>query len=405
MSGRTRTALLSAALCLLAVALFDAAAFALVSQRLAVRFYPYRCTSCVPPPGEDVGDDDAPGYYAPDPELGFDIAPSRAGMSAYVDGVLYPIWSDSLRCFDTEHADLRRYVYLTGDSFTWGFTPFADKYGTILERDLGVPVLKCGLTHSGQRAQLAKMRRTIAATGSRPALIVVGYYANDIANDLTYPHTTVRAGWLVDRAVVLRHRDGIEVVRRSDADLEALLAAARADEGQGRPGLIERLLFDVERYSLSLNIVHGLVGRAAEALTEARAGPAGTPVEGIYRPSLWEKRGRFWYTDNPYAEPNRLALHELKRYADELGTPLLLALIPPKQHYGQPSYYDELKRELDADRITYVDLAASFARGGLPWWDLYWPLDQHLSPGGNRAVAAALEPKMRALLSPEAARP
>src|SRR4051794_16946735 len=223
-----RTVLLSAALSLLAVALFDLAAYQLIRPALAAHFHPYHCPACVPPPaipGRGVEQHD---YYVADAERGFDIAPNRSDLVHYVDGTLYPVWSNSLGCFDTEPKIADRYVYLAGDSFAWGFTPFEDKLGTVLERRLGVPVLKCGVSGAGQLHELSKMRRVIAAVGRKPALIVDAYFANDVQDDLAYPSATVVDGWLATK-VLLAERDGrYEVRPRSRADLEAAAAAIPA---------------------------------------------------------------------------------------------------------------------------------------------------------------------------------
>src|SRR5689334_12995028 len=86
---RTRAVLLSAALSLLAVALFDAAAYQLLPPEIAASFHPYRCPACVPPPAVPGGGTALRDYYVADPERGFDIAPNRPTMLHYVDGMLY----------------------------------------------------------------------------------------------------------------------------------------------------------------------------------------------------------------------------------------------------------------------------------------------------------------------------
>jgi hypothetical protein len=390
LTGAARTVLLSAALCLLAAALFDAAAYEVLPQGIAARFHPYRCPACVPPPavpGRGVEQHD---YYVADPERGFDIAPNRSGMVHYVDGTLYPVWSNSLGCFDLEPRPGDRYVYLAGDSFAWGFTPFEGKLGTVLERRLGVPVLKCGVSGTGQLHELSKMRQVIAAVGRKPALIVDTYYENDVADDLAYPSLTVVDGWAA-AAVTLAREDGRYVVRRrSRAEIEAAAAAAGTAPAVGP---LDGLWYTLSKYSLSFDIVRGLAARADGAAT----GEAGT-LEWIYRPDLWSRGGRFWYADNPYAERNRAALRDLKAYADGLGVPLLLLLIPPKQHAADTAYYDELKAALRPMGIAFADAAEGFAGSGRAWWDLYWPRDGHLAPDGNRIVGDFLADRVGPLL-------
>jgi hypothetical protein len=111
--------MLSVGLCLLVVVLFDLVAYPLLSPGVAARFHPYRCPACVPPPAIPGWGVELHDYYLADEERGFDIAPNRRGMLHYVDGTLYPVWSNALGCFDVEPRIADRYVYLAGDSFAW----------------------------------------------------------------------------------------------------------------------------------------------------------------------------------------------------------------------------------------------------------------------------------------------
>ena len=391
--ARVRTALVSVALSLLAVALFDLAAYLVLPPAVAARFHPYRCPACVPPPAVPGRGAAIPDYYVADPERGFDIAPSRTGKLHYVDGTLYPVWSNSLGCFDAEPSAVDRYVYLAGDSFVWGFTPYGDKIGTVLERRLSLPVLKCGVSGTGQLHELGKMKGVIAAVGRKPALIVDVYFANDVADDFAHPSTTVAHGWTAAR-VLLARRDGrYELQPRSRAELEAA-AAASPVAGAGPP---DGPWYALAKYSLSFDIARGLVAKARRRLG-APGGTGGDGLARVYQPGLWQRDGRFWYADNPYAARNRSALREMKAYADASGVPLLLLLIPPKGYATDPHYYDELKGTLRTMGIGFADAAEYFAKNGYRWWELYWPRDAHLDPNGNRVVGAFLAERVGPLL-------
>jgi hypothetical protein len=88
----------------------------------------------------------------------------------------------------------------------------------------------------------------------------------------------------------------------------------------------------------------------------------------------------------------------MKAYADELGVPLLVLLIPPKGHAADVGYYDELKAALRARGIGFADAAERFRAEGRGWWELYWPRDPHLGPGGNRVVGDFLADRIGPLL-------
>jgi hypothetical protein len=390
-SGKTRTTLLSLGLCLLVVVLFDLAAYPLLPPGLVARFYPYRCPACVPPPAVPGGGTALHDYYVAHEERGFDIAPNRRGLVHYVDGTFYPVWSNALGCFDAEPRIGDGYVYLAGDSFAWGFTPFEDKLGTVLERRLGLPVVKCGVAGTGQLHQLSKLKEAIAALGRKPLLIVDTYFENDVADDLAYPSNTVVGGWTVAK-MHLVERDGRYVVRpRSPAEIEAAADVVPA------VGPLDGLWYALARYSLSFDIARGLLARVQEG-PGGREGTGAGGLKRIYQPGLWQRDGRFWYADNPYAARNRTALGEMKAYADALDVPLFLLLIPPKGHATEPHYYDELKAALRAMGIGFADAAEHFAQKGSRWWELYWPRDAHLDPNGNRVVGDFLAERVGPLL-------
>ena len=237
------------------------------------------------------------------------------------------------------------------------------------------------------------MRQVIAAVGRKPALVVDAYFANDVQDDLAYPSATVVDGWLATK-VLLAERDGrYELRPRSPADLEAAAAAIPVPE----VGPFDGLWYSLSKYSLSFDIARGLLPTAGKKAHGQRGRDAGQ--EGrTYRPELWERDGRFWYADNPYAARNRAALGEMKAYADASGVPLLLLLIPPKGHAADPHYYDELKEALRTMGIGFVDAADYFAGKGYRWWELYWPQNGHLDPNGNRVVGDLLAERIGPLL-------
>src|SRR3954452_8918567 len=110
---------------------------------------------------------------------------------------------------------------------------------------------------------------------------------------------------------------------RPRAELEVGTAAAEIAVPVG--GRLDGLWYTLAKYSLSFDIGRGLAGRWRAPVL----GSTGT-TEWINNPELWRRAERFWYADNPYAARNRSALGEMKAYADELGVPLLVLLIPPK---------------------------------------------------------------------------
>jgi len=140
-------------------------------------------------------------YFVKHPRRGFDIG-TNVRTHHRVDGVPYLIWGNSIGCFDREYNQDNPYIYFAGDSFTWGYAPFEQKFGTLIENTTGVRILKCGVTHTGQRHQYEKFRDIVSEIGRLPKALFVFYYWNDYVNDYAHPHSTVYDGWLLDKVAV-----------------------------------------------------------------------------------------------------------------------------------------------------------------------------------------------------------
>ena len=53
-------------------------------------------------------------------------------------------------------------------------------------------------------------------------------------------------------------------------------------------------------------------------------------------------------------------------------------------------YYREVQHFLADHHVAYINLPAEFRKRGLRDKDLYWPIDGHFSPYGNRMVGEIL---------------
>jgi hypothetical protein len=384
------------------VALFDTVAYVVLPASWDHKLAGYRSNTMA-----IGGDRGLPrGYFVPHARRGFDIGKNRRA-SHYVDGLVYPVWSNSLGCFDNRPDIRGDYIYLAGDSFTWGFAPFADKFGTRLEKTLGMPVLKCGVNHSGQRHQLGKMQEIINSVGKSPRLIVVGYFCNDAANDYLFPHSSVIDGWYVDTAF-LRQEKGGRFVRQEvpSATIRDYLRIRNAPPRRFSTAWFKQT---AKRYFISLHIA-GALRRAIERQfgevdsgnvffrsfrLPAKTGKAQT-LHSVYRVAYeQEKNGHYDYRSTPYAAANKQALKGIKRYADRLGARLLVMLIPPKNHFNDEKYYDELRVFLGSNAVDMLDLTLPFKAGGYSAAELYWNWDQHFNIAGNRIVGTILADTVR----------
>ena len=347
-----------------------------------------------PPPRVTGGGQFLHDYWVAHPERGFDIGKNRRAVH-WVGGVTFDVWSNSMGCFDVEHAAITDYVYFAGDSFTWGFSPFESKFGTIVERVSGTTVLKCGVAHTGQIHQYEKLLDITEAIGKPPRALFVFFYYNDIANDYAHPHSTVIDGWQVDTVSL---GPGDELIRPTRDELERRLHSRIAEvdaELNNELSLADHIKLLLRRYSLSANVANFLWDNFRDSLSAISSDDDTVDGSGEARPRSFyflpqEHDDRVWYTNNDYASANKQAIREIKRFCDTNGTRLIFALIPPATAATDLSWHSEVRQFLDEQSIEYVDLASRFNQKQLSSRELYWREDVHLNPSGNAAVAKIL---------------
>ena len=366
------------------VFIFDILAYFFLPARYVAGLTEYRN---IPP--EVGGNAKYPrGYFVAHEERGFDIGPNRQGQH-WVDGVTYPIWSNSLGCFDREHDIYENYVYFAGDSYTWGYTPYEDKFGTIIEQVTGTQVLKCGVTHTGQKHQYEKLVETVDRIEVSPDAIFVFHVPNDIANDFTHPHSTVIQGWQVNTVSLDKN---FEPVRHSQQELEEKMQQTLAEQAsvEADKGLWSNLKSDLKRYSLSVSILVYIKDRIKAARAQQNAPDT---VEQSRSSNIYalpnDRDGVYWYLDNPRTQNNRDALLDFARFAREADAEFVVVLIPPLGN-SNLDWYAELHQFLNENGIRFLDLAAEFDKRQLTHDDLYWAIDGHLKPSGKRHVAEIL---------------
>lgn len=137
-------------------------------------------------------------YFVKDPELGTDIAPNFAPKTHYFEDAAFPVWSNTIGCFDTNYMGETPYIYMAGDSITWGFSPLEDMWGKKVEELVGIRTAKCGVTGGyGTKQELIRTSRHLSRLPA-PQLIIVGYtQVNDFDEDANFPINTVYDGYLV----------------------------------------------------------------------------------------------------------------------------------------------------------------------------------------------------------------
>ena len=308
-------------------------------------------------------------YFRKHPQTGFDIAPDFPPTPFPFPDATVTIFSNGLGCFDRNESVESDYVLLLGDSFAWGYAEYDEKLGTVLEQVLAQPVVKCGITHSGQRHQLIKGREVVQRLGRSPERILVTYYLNDPTDDQLFPHATAFEGYLADQATLVEGR----LVRFDEAEIRARYERFQRGEATAKNVAEDRSLDASLRDRLVRFLKQNSV--VANAVRDA--------VRTVYGGALFrqEKREVDWSTEHEEA------LVAMQAWADSLGAALLFVLVPPKDL--SVDRYEQARAFLTEQQIAFVDLRPDFfAADEAPVEAFYWPNGGHWNGAGNRLAAA-----------------
>ena len=327
-------------------------------------------------------------YFADDINKGFDIRknfkPTLVSTKPS-DSAPYEIWGNSIGCYDKEPPKNKPYqLYLAGDSFTWGYTPYAKKFGTLLENRLGVPVAKCGVTHTGQAHQLAKLKEVRRLTGHQPQTVIVNLYYNDIDNDFSHPHSTVINGYLVDR---------IQNQFLSDTNFCTLFIdkSTLEDKIKSRHSFQEENKkyshLNPTNLSATLSIIRFLYRRIFNAHAEC-LGSSSSEFYGVYSPI------NKLYAFSPYqgypisseiATNNRESIRKWIKDSKQNNYRLIFSFIDIGQ---ERAYSDELRNFIELNGGEFYAFGDHTESRNIKYWNrLRWKHDGHFNERGNAVYA------------------
>ena len=298
-------------------------------------------------------------YFVSDNELGYVIRKNVSTTTHYFADGKYPIWSNSLGCFDIEHQS-NKYIYLTGDSFAWGFTPFDDKWGTVMGKNLGYPVYKWGVGGYGTKQELIKAERDILPN-LNPELIILSYLSgNDIEDDANFPNYSVYEGYLVNNLYKNLTKDEAEKIYKN-------IYSYCSKDPQNK--VIQGLKCWLGNHSIIYNLGKDF-GRKVVVfvLPDSFNKKLGLIVD--------EKKENY-VEDSQKFESHLLNLLSFKFLADKHNSKLLMVILPG---------YNERQIEfLKQMKIDFIDLDKEFAKYDLNYKkDLYWKKDGHWNTKGNQ---------------------
>jgi hypothetical protein len=324
-------------------------------------------------------------YYTADLNKGYDIKPNVGKFQSNVDEEVYfPVWSNALGCFDEPYKGERDYILLLGDSFVHGYAPFADKWGSQLEKLLGYRVLKCGVDSYGTKQEFLKGKEIIKMTETSPRLIVVGYFWPNLDRDYFFPNQTVIDGYLVNQKELKDVKTGEVVSRRNLEEKFGFFST----------GPLIKIKNFIKRESI--------IGRfIISAVKDKIMGPSENNIyNNVSIPFL-----DFPWIENAW-QNHFNNIKSIQSLAIQNGAPLLIVIIPMREQV-YPFLFDWKSAGLDPKGpnkklitffnrtgIGYMDLLPLLEKYAdqrprkflSPNKDLYWRYDGHWSIKGNHLV-------------------
>jgi lysophospholipase L1-like esterase len=308
-------------------------------------------------------------YFKKDIEIGHDIALNVATTTHVFEDFEYPVWSNNLGCFDTNYNGETPYIYMAGDSLTWGFAPFADKWGTKIQSYLGVRTLKCGVTGGyGTNQEYIKAERLLAKLPEPPKIIIVEYFGgNDIDEDANFPINTIYNGYLVPN-----------IAKGSTTEAVAQEKYARFDATCSREVSSHPIIQQVRCFLSNHSVLYNLVKKDIRDWVTSIL-----PKEIFEKVDLiaHEKVAVAKSTDSSF-EQHLQNILKFKELAREKNAKLLFVLYP---------YDDNAKIQtfLEKEKIEYLDLTPMITvyEKITP---LHWKMNGHTNIAGDHLIGAVV---------------
>lgn len=365
-------------------------------------------------------------YLKADAELGYDIQQNFGPSLAYIPLELrYVIWSNELGCFDDPYHG-EDYILLAGDSFAHCFAPHENKWGTIVEKNVGLSVLNCAVLGYGTQQEYIKMRRVTQQIGKKPKMIIVSYCINDLLNDYLMPSDTIIDGFL------------IRVKSINDLETGSVQEAVRAElvkkydtyriYGQSIPAsypVENKIKIWLRWHSIVWNLIPRQRGDVINSLKRkifghdsdsAEKGDKTKTVRSLSPPhisSLIESwAGNFHYSWLDQAWESHLAnVMKFKEYAVMNNIPLLFVLVPMKEQvypslmstnplgeFDTHIHHQRIESFLRQQDIAVLNLVPIFKKHARklegrpidPELDLFWKYDGHFSISGDALAGQAV---------------
>jgi len=340
-------------------------------------------------------------YFRFDPVLGFDITPNFATTTHAFANLTYPVWSNSLGCYDYPFDGQSPYIYLAGDSFAWGYTPLDEKFGKVIERSTGTRTLNCGVPDYGTRQEVIKAQRVIESLPHSPQLIVVAHYGNDPGDDGMFPGSTAYRGYVVPSWL---YCDPQFMLTTSPLEATTTCNVSKPDYP-----LLQKIKIELAAHSVLYLMAKRQFGIPDKLRSVfMRVAPNWLLRSGLAHEnqSWFDDRSRL-LDDTKYWDVHFSNIQAFKTLADKNHSKLLVVFIPVRESVTAtstgPLFADwHTETYLKQHGIAYIDLLPALREVDPSGAVLYWQNDVHLAPAGDALVGSIVSEyiKRQGLLSP-----
>lgn len=329
------------------------------------------------------------GHFQKDTEIGFDITPNfrTATHTKPLEYEKYEVWGNSHGCFDDEWGKdtIIGGIYLAGDSFTWGYTKYDKKFGTLLEETLGTKVYACGVTHTGQGHQFYKFKR-LHVNGLKPSVVIVNIFANDLDDDLFFPRTTVVDGVMVEDV------ESCGDFRSADFKYKKLTyeeVVSLVEEKRNENPSLRNLL---RQYSLTANVIAEITRGVRNRLTE-RNQEKNREIQKLScqrSPHAGLSAIGSLYPTSKFTKKNRGFISDWIIHAKSNGYHLIFSFIPAK-NTSENFSYKYIKKYIEANNGIAFRFDDFCDRRCREENDIYFNFNGHFNESGNKIYADFLQ--------------
>jgi len=319
-------------------------------------------------------------YYVADDELGFDLAKNYPGGPHEFKGPPEWVTTNRFGCYDRELGD-EPYILVLGDDWSFGFAPEGKRWTDLLERKLGIRLLKCAVPQVGTRWEVIKAHRIIDSIGRAPLAVLIQYGPEDVVDDFEFPRHGVADGHAINIIRTLDLATG-QVTRLTPAEIRHD-ANAQAARRSGCKSVLYRTLWFQLREGRRQALVAALPSSEAtiQHMATVRDGDliSGNYLAlAAYHFNVWD----FEHPDRPWFQAalfnHKQNIRDFSLLLPDNAAPIIL--LDP---------FNVFDKNLMKDMVGYFDKKKGTYRVSFPSMaqDEFWPYDIGWNAKGNAHAA------------------